>query len=265
MIDVMYRQAEVASGPFDVVVRVRGRAEAVDELASWQGPRLRHGDLARVVASRRDDLYVFDSATSSFVEVRPWLGDESLLTTWEHDRARGDHMLSRCRGVDLRKVVVAACECVRPALRFSSPDDRRPAAAIDTALRWSRGAADGAAADRAAAAAAVSVTATQAADVARSNAAYAATCVAYAAARAASYAMDSSDVDLARDCVDLAARSVRLAADAELYGNEVGGVAACSAALYLAARVVREHVPLSVLACSLVGISDPLPFRVARR
>ena len=54
---------------------------------------------------------------------------------------RGDWMLwlASQAGVDLRRIVLAACACVRPALVHVPAGEDRPRLAIETAERWARG------------------------------------------------------------------------------------------------------------------------------
>lgn len=256
MIEVFYRQAEVVSGPFEAVARVASGHEAIDELASWSGPALHHGDVVRVVSPSRESLFVFDARRSSFFEaVSPgW----TLFDVWEGEHARGDSMLRMCRAVDLRKVICAACDCVEPSLRFS-PRDPRARNAVEAARRWAEGSADAGSLSAAAAAAATAATSHERSG--RTFAAYAAMNVAYAAYAAATVgAGGDSDID----CVSAAVQSVRMAADASLWGLRRGGIAACSEALRRAAIVVRAHIPLSVIACAIAGVGDPIPFAPPR-
>jgi hypothetical protein len=88
-------------------------------------------------------------------------------------------------GTDRRAIVAAACECARLALRFVPDGELRPAVAIETAERWTRGEATLAEVRHAADAAYDAAAATYAA---AANAAYAAADAAYAAAHA-----DSAD------------------------------------------------------------------------
>ena len=72
-------------------------------------------------------------------------GHRSLQSAWDACE-RGDWMLwllGRLSGppesASRRKLVLAACQCARLALRYVRAGDMRPLAAIETAERWARG------------------------------------------------------------------------------------------------------------------------------
>jgi len=129
---------------------------------------------------------------------------KTFPAAWEACK-RGDWMLwlAARSGVDRKALVLAACACARPALKYVPKGEKRPRIAIETAERWARGEATiedlrltsaasaayadaDAAADRSAYAAAARYAAHAAADAAR----YAARYAAEAAANAA-YAADA--------------------------------------------------------------------------
>jgi hypothetical protein len=153
-------------------------------------------------------------------EALKWAKDyDSLEDAWQKC-GRGDWMLwlagklsgnpdSKSR----KKVVLAACQCARLALKYVKPGELRPLKAIETAEAWANGnpevslqdvrkaaaaadyAAAAAAADYAAAAAAY---AAAAAAAAYADAAYAA--AAYAAAADAAYA---ARIKTLKECADI--------------------------------------------------------------
>jgi hypothetical protein len=250
MIRIMYRPAEVVEGGWQPVGEARTLDDIRDEIDSWQGPRLGHGDLV-AFGTKVTTLLVFDGARGALVEV----GDApktGWVTFWEGKKADATSLFRRCSAVDRRRIVLAACAVAESSLKYLPAGEDRPRVAIETARRWARGeatlkevrdASDAAYAARAAARAAADA----------DDAAAARSSASAAAARAADAAYDdAADVtDSAAVSVDDAAYAAYLAAD-DSYAD---------AAYYYsgAAKVVRRYIPLSVLACSLVGARDPLP------
>jgi hypothetical protein len=225
MIRIMYRPAEVVEGGWQPVGEASTLDDIRDEIDSWQGPRLGHGDLV-AFGTKVTTLLVFDGARGELVEV----GDApktGWVTFWEGKKADATSLFRKCSAVDRRRIVLAACAVAESSLKYLPAGEKRPRVAIETARRWARGEA----------------TLKEVRDA--SDAAY--------AARAADAAADA-----AADVTDSAAVSVDDAAYAAYVAADDSYV---SAAYYYsgAAKVVRRYIPLSVLACSLVGARDPLP------
>ena len=138
MISLLYRSCE--GDAWRQVASVCTLNDTADELASWTGPRLSHGDLVRVVAApdhtRRvtPRLYVCDVS-----------GETSALRTVPIDAPSWDEatdaeaMLRRCGRVDKRRVVMTACDIARVVLPLVPAGEDRPRVAIETAERWCRG------------------------------------------------------------------------------------------------------------------------------
>ena len=72
-------------------------------------------------------------------EAVKWVGRKSLKTAWAKCR-RADWMLwYAARTCDRKLVVLAACACVRTALKYVAVGELRPLKAIETAEAWARG------------------------------------------------------------------------------------------------------------------------------
>lgn len=244
---ILHLAAEDHDGEWSVVAEPRGRAEAVDELASWQGPRLSHGDMARLVCGAGDTLFVFDADRSSFVEVKRASGLVRWVTMWSRGSlSSGYDMMLAAKRADPRRLVLAACDCASAAVTRRAPD-ARSLEAIRIARLWARGglrdargreAIDRAASDALASSAALFAAPDRSLGVG-------------AAAHSALYAV-SSVAERANDGLrSLAAMAVDLAELSDSDGGEPGRSRA--------SERVRWFIPLSVLACSLVGARDPLP------
>ena len=65
---------------------------------------------------------------------------KTFPAAWEACK-RGDWMLwlAARSGVDRKALVLAACACARPALKYVPKGEKRPRIAIETAERWARG------------------------------------------------------------------------------------------------------------------------------
>lgn len=191
----------------------------------------------RLTSGKTDRLFVFDADRSSMVEVVRPRRQAPWWLFWEGRAADARSMLYACGRVNAVKVVLAACDCAEASLHLvAGGGDARPAAAVAAAREWARGSASPQAA-RAAAAAAY--------DAPYSPASYAAAHAAQAAG-AAAYA----------DFVDYAAAAAGMA---EAAFSESGEAAPSMESF------VRARIQLSVLACAVVGASDPLPLRGRRR
>ena len=117
-------RGHAADGPgnFVMVASAGSFNEAVDELSSWQGPRLNHGDLAVIDELARGTSrapsagYVFDADSSSFVA---WpslpfsIGASSWLDAWEADLVSPEMMIFYAAGVAPGNVAAAVVECAR--------------------------------------------------------------------------------------------------------------------------------------------------------
>ena len=85
------------------------------------------------------------SSLSACHEASEWAGGKDLKTVWETCE-RGDWLLWLCvrmigkEGWPSRQdVVLAACDCAEPALRYVRVGEDRPRKAIETARAWARG------------------------------------------------------------------------------------------------------------------------------
>ena len=152
-------------------------------------------------------------------EARAWAKGKTLAAVWKTCN-RGDWMLWLCgKMVDKpnwptrQEVVLAACACAKPALKYVKAGEDRPRIALETARKWARGEAtiqkvrDAAAADAAAYSAYYSAAAAYAAyysaaaaaaayySAAAAAPAHAAAAAAYSAAAADAYAADAAAHD----------------------------------------------------------------------
>jgi len=152
-------------------------------------------------------------------EAVKWAGRKTPKKAWETCK-QSDWLLwiAGKLDVDRKLLVLAACACVRRALKYIPAGEDRPRIAIETAEAWTRGeatieqvrtaayAADAAcaAADAAYAAAAhAAYTAAYAAAHAAYTAAYAAAHAAYTAAACAAYAAQKQMADIVRKIIPL--------------------------------------------------------------
>ncbi len=121
-------------------------------------------------------------------EAIEWVNNRSLCKCWQVvDRADWMLWLAAKVGVDRKPLVLAACDCAEPALKYVPDGEERPRKAIETARAWCKGKATLKQVRSAAADAAV-----YAADA---DAAY--TAAAYASSYAADSAVYASDADAA--------------------------------------------------------------------
>jgi len=161
-------------------------------------------------------------------EAIEWYGDRDSEDAWR-DCQHGDWMLwiASKIGVDRKRIVMASCDCVEPALQFVPDGEDRPRAAIDTARAWCRGAATD---EEVRAAAAAADAAADAADAASATAAASAAAAAAAAYAYAYYAAHAAN-----------AASVAVCADA------TAAYAARTQSLAASAAIVRRHIPWDVV------------------
>lgn len=236
-ITIFHRNAELRGGAWNTVATLHDLADAHDFIGSWMGPTLAHGDLARVVGDHVDDLYVFDVARSSLVEVPELEGAGPLFEAWEGDSAKASSMMDWCEKVDHRRLTAMVCDIAESVLKYVPDGEERPRRAIETTRAWLRGQASrdrvGDADDGAVEA--IRVAPNVAADFAAS-----------AAATAADMVFSFSYSVTAREAIW----------DAESAAKAGGDL---PAAIKSQTNIARQRIPLTVLACSLVGASDPLP------
>ena len=242
MIKIFYRPAEVVEGGWQPVGEARTLDDIRDEIDSWQGPNLGHGDLV-AIGTKVTTLLVFDGVTGSLVEV----GDapkNGWVTFWEGKKASAASLFDRCGAVDRRRIVLAACAVAEGSLKYVPAREDRPRLAIEAARRWTLGAASvedvGNAVDEAVDAAGDAV-----GD--------------YAAYYAAHAASDAASAAYAAEAAEAAAATARASLNAAADAYAADAYAADAADYSAVAKAVRRFIPLSVLACSLVGARDPLP------
>lgn len=261
--EIIYRPAEAfrPSDPWKVVSTAEDIDRARDELASWQGPGLSHGDLVIVTY---DDLYVFDGDRSAFVVVpRP---HAKRYDFWRYFWEEGDSgeqakdMLLLSEGVDVRRLALAASEIAEMATPFVPRSDKRPAEAIEATRGYVAGSVPiqnvivaSESARRAAREAETEVYGADRGSMALVRA------LARGGATGAALAASLSIVD-AKSAPSFAARA-SVEAGKALTSRLTGDYrrAAFQAEQLKMADIVRRWIPLSVVACATAGIRDPLP------
>lgn len=241
VIDILYRHShDDQQDGWRVVATAEGEREAEDELASWQGPRLYHGDLVRVGTEK---LYVFNGASSALMaapEVRVHGLKMFWLRLWEQG-SNPDSMMLVCTRVDRRKIVSAAVAVVTSSIKISRSNARLKRtllSALDAATGWSVGLRT------------VDDAVEQAAVVMR--------------------IVDRDGDQFAHATVD-ALQAVYSEDPAESARQALNYAANCSEASlgsrYVAmvghARLVAKAIPLSVAVCARLGLADPIPWRNA--
>lgn len=265
IIKILYRPAEVVEGQWQTIKETRKIREARDELASWQGPSLSHGDLV-MLAARKQTLFVFDAKKSAFVEVRlAPVGGWQMF--WEGDDSRSDLMLRACckdgRSVDRRRLTLAACRLAAPALKTIVWEWRNPRGidldmveaaekAIDKAIAWCFGEASVAEVERA----------RDALHLPGGDPAFANSMAAIQRA---------TEVPFIDRPYNTPCFSAAMAAEFQAVGDIQFGMIgrrdlsreerqeSVERALRSNAEIVRRYIPLSVFACAAVGARDPLP------
>lgn len=246
---VQYRPA-ASAGDWVTVAAAPTVRSASDELASWCGPRLMHGDLGRVVRGRDDRLYVFSGPASSFVRA----GRRLSASAWEGHGADADWMMRASAGAHRDRLSLAALDCAELAVR--SVGDRGGAGAtLRTARRFMAGAAD----ERELMDAVVE--AEEAGEAMHALGGGEMHLLPWAAAFAAESLSPARHAGLAAGS---AVSSVQSSAVVLVEANEPGltGVqrrAALAAVARLLAPVVARRIPLSAAACASLGLRDPLP------
>lgn len=247
-VDLSWRAAADELGAWTAASSARTVREALDEVESWRGQRLHHGDLVAVSSAARRRLFVFDSARSSLAQVPdPPPPRRPLIEVWG-PAARADLMLDWCPLVDPWRVCAAACELAEHVLHIADEVDGRPRAAVAAARAAFLGSAqarpvapsaDGAMAAAQAARARIAV---YYAALAAAEAAY---CAMYACIPARRYIGDAVSAS-ARSAAHHASRAV-----------EHSGGAGAVEWLQSQQGVVRSWVTLSHAACAAVGAADP--------
>ena len=290
--ELLYRPAEVIEGGWQSIGSGSDIDDADDAVESWQGVSPSHGDLLRVVATNgqrirlyfeeidsfeaippRELLYVFDVAKSAFSLVtfkamppKKYREGASWVSLWEGPDARSDTMFSLCDyagdRIDKRRLTLAACAVVEPALnnlasRYErwhiAPRKALAMAALEAAKAWCRGEATLAQVKSAI----LAIDLPPGAEYANLTGA-----IRHAA---------SVPLPAAYRGDDTAARRASAAAHGYAYGRAQLGYevrnflseseleTSQDSRLAEDASLVRRYIPLSVLACSLVGARDPLP------
>jgi hypothetical protein len=243
MIRILYRPAEVVEGGWQPVGEARTRADASDGISFWNGPRLGHGDLV-AVDTNVPNLLVFDGDRGELVEVRDrprggwinfWEGEASnpleMLDKISH--GKGSRRAGWKGNLDLRRVVLSACEIAEELLRLGTPNDAANLNTISTTRMWARGKAT-------------------VADVEK-------------AADISSYSTAQAGSDSLTECLAAVSCAMTVTDQARLrlvvrysYRNGMS-LSEIEKGARVRASIIRRHIPLSVLACAAVGARDPLP------
>lgn len=255
MIRIFYRPAEASCEPFAHVASLRDGEDAADEIASWSGPRLHHGDLVRLFRGKDEDLFIFDADASELVEVKSETGAQPWVVFWEKaDDVAAARMASSCALVPSARVVLAACECATAAVLRASGVGSPLLGALEVSASWARSRGGAVAARRLVDYVASTRDAASAASASGDHAAREAAMAANSVTRAARAASSGDGIACARyasNAIWSATESIGAAggfgADIRRRANEE------------AVSSVRKFVPLSVLACGRVGARDPLP------
>ena len=191
-------------------------------------------------------------------EAIEWYGDRDSEDAWRECQ-HGDWMLwiASKIGVDRKRIVMASCDCVEPALQFVPDGEDRPRAAVDAARAWCQGAASYEEVRAAAAVADALANAAFAnaavADAAYADAAYAyAYYAAYAAAASAYYAAYAAYAATATHYASSAASSAAAAYAYAYYAAHAANAthyaaAARTQSLAASADIVRRHIPWDVV------------------
>ncbi len=194
-------------------------------------------------------------------EAIEWYGDRDSEDAWRECQ-HGEWMLwiASKIGVDRKRIVMASCDCVEPALQFVPDGEDRPRAAVDAARAWCQGAASYEEVRAAAAVADALANAAFAnavfANAAVADAAYAyAYYAAYAAAASAYYAAYAAYAATATHYASSASSAAAAAAAAYAYAYYAAhaanathyAAAARTQSLAASADIVRRHIPWDVV------------------
>ena len=241
---IFYRNKEalLPSDPWTLVAESDTETGVEDELASWTGPSLRHGDLARVWSEGYEDLLVFDEDRAAFVNIKRPSGCWSWPSSWSKDWTLFE-MLKQCSFVDRRRLALAACDCAQIATDVIPAKQRALAQeTIDVVRRWARG-------------------------ISSVNEVREAWASASAAGNAL-YNRDPVEWEPWHACVAAQDTASAVTAPDKFYAQQVSDIPGrVMKSLPDRAEEVRKamrsiiwrRIPLSVLACSVAGLRDPLP------
>lgn len=96
-----------------------------DELLSWGGPSLRHGDLVRVTRGLGDhSLYVWDEGSGSLMKAPNMVGQPVVmpwLQVWENDLSAAKDMLLTCEKVNPQRLGIYVMDCLLDVAVSSEP------------------------------------------------------------------------------------------------------------------------------------------------
>lgn len=220
-------------------------------LADWiAGPPVRpdYGDLVRLVdpaGAVRGFWVQGREALRRADPVPDRLGGPSLdwEGAWERPEAEGDDLLKAARGVDRRRLALAACACIEAALAVGLSEDTTPPRVVEAIRAWVRGEAS----DE------VVISAGEAADEEARLSAYASlAAAATAAADAACYPVWDNRGTTPADDAGWAAINAAAAMSA---GRSVEGAALARRQL---SPLVRRWIPLSIVLLGRAGEPTPL-------
>lgn len=227
-VEILYRPAEAGRETlFAHVAEVLSMPAAADELASWNGPFVHHGDLVRVVGMSHDRLFVFDGDVSAFKRVpKPLTVEFYEASDWDPAR-----IFRQCGKVDERKRALVALDCVERALKLAGIFDKRINKSLDLKRSWALGEIlrDDAIPSIASLALAIE---------GRSTKRVAANSVNYALSRQYAAAVDAT---------------------ARVHMDVLGVLEADRGPYAELCDIIRRHIPLSVAACAALTMRDPLP------
>ena len=261
-IKILHRHAEAwrREDTWSLVAEVYSVDDASDAMASWESPRLSHGDLVRVVGPASEDLFVFDGYRSRFSGVEVDFPSRSVVDLWEGASSNPSDMAMIAAGVSARRATLAACACSESVLKnVLRPGENRPRRAVEAARKLALGigsARDAEDATTEATNAFDEFSLMEATSYTRSmmiSAVEASMYCAMAATKDAGYARHAT-----RSSLESAVYSIR-AAMGSSSGMRRATENAVDKARHDMASLVRSRVPLSSLACSIVGARDPLP------
>lgn len=143
----LWRAAQAVDAKWARVTSSRTQRGALEELASWAGPRLTLGDLVRVddadgctVALYLCDGYALRTAPrfpatvptgggTRLLDMGAWPTDRSAarwIETWEGSTSRADVMVRVCDRVTAARLALAATDCAEWALSLGTSAELRP-------------------------------------------------------------------------------------------------------------------------------------------
>lgn len=96
-----------------------------DELLSWGGPSLRHGDLVRVTRGLGNhSLYVWDGSSGALMKAPNMVGQPVVmpwLQVWENDLSAAKDMLLTCEKVNPQRLGIYVMDCLLDVAVSSEP------------------------------------------------------------------------------------------------------------------------------------------------